>query len=440
MIESPATAGTMTSGPLPRRRLAAMALGNAVEFYDFTVYVFFAVQIGQTFFPAGAPLTSLLLSAAGFGVGFLTRPLGALVIGAYADQRGRKPAMLLTVTLMALGTLAIAIAPGYVTIGVAAPILVVAARLVQGFAYGGETGASTTSLIELAGPGRRALAVGWLTALQGAAVLAAGLVGLALSLLLPPAAFDAWAWRIALALGLAVVPAGLAIRATLPDERARRGERPVVALLRGVSRGSGVLPAAVIVIVSSAVLFYVVSFMTSYALTSLKMSANAAFLATLAAGGITVVVGPAGGWLADRIGRRTAQILPRLALAAVSVPCFWWLTASRSAAVLVSVAALMGALNALAAPPGLCAIVEAMPSAARATGVSLAIAIGAGLAGGATPAVIVALLSWSDDALSPAYCLVAASLAGAVAALGLPDIERDRIRTVGARRERRRER
>ena len=399
-----------------------MTLGNAVEFYDFTVYVFFAVPIGRAFFPADAPLTSLLLSVAGFGVGFLTRPLGALVIGAYADRRGRKSAMLLTVALMALATLTIAAAPSQATAGAAAPVLVVVARLVQGFAYGGETGPSTTSLIEAAGLGRRATAVGWLTAAQGGAALVASLVGLGLSLLLPAPALDAWGWRIALALGLAVVPAGLAIRATLPDE-AGRGGRPVTVLMRQAARGSLALPAAVLVITSSAVVFYAVSFMTSYALTTLRLPAITAFLATFAAGCITLLLGPAGGWLADRIGRRKAQVLPRLLIVAMALPGFWWLTQSRSAVALVTVAAALGGLNALAAPAGLCAIVEAMPSAARATGLSLATAIGASVFSGATPLIIATLLSWSGDALSPAYCLIAASVLGVIAAFGLPETD-----------------
>lgn len=424
MTATPMAASARTGGPLRRRRLAALAIGNAVEFYDFTVYVFFAVPIGRAFFPADAPLTALLLSVAAFGVGFLTRPLGAVVMGAYADRRGRKPAMLLTISLMALGTLAIAAAPGRAVAGAVGPVLVVLARLVQGFAYGGETGPSTTALMEAAGPGRRATAVGWLTAAQGGAALAASLVGLGLSLLLPVPALDAWGWRVALALGLAVVPAGLAIRAAVPDEPGRDG-RPVAALLHQASRGSLALPSAVLVIASSAVVFYALSFMTGYALTTLKLPPVSAFLATFAAGGVTLLLGPAGGWLADRIGRRNAQVLPRFALAALAMPGFWWLAESRSTVALVTVAGLLGGLNALAAPAGLCAIVEGMPSAARVTGLSLATAIGASVLGGFTPLVIAFLLSWTGDALSPAYCLVAASTLGLLAAYGLPNAASD---------------
>ncbi len=174
-----------------RSGIVAAVVGNGLEFYDFTVFAFFAVPIGRVFFPGRSPFSSLLLSVATFGVGFVTRPLGALVIGAYGDRVGRKPALILTVVLMAIGMLILALTPGYAVIGVAAPCLVVGARLLQGFALGGDVGPASAFLIENARPERRGFDGSWQIASQGGSTLLAGLVGLALAVSLPAEALDA---------------------------------------------------------------------------------------------------------------------------------------------------------------------------------------------------------------------------------------------------------
>lgn len=172
---------------VPKRVVAATVAGNALEFYDFVTYAFFAVYIGKTFFPAATPLGSLLLSVAVFGVGFFARPVGGVLIGALADRAGRRPAMLLTIVLITLGTLGLALTPSYASIGIAAPIIVVAARLIQGLALGGEVGPSSAFLIESAPAERRGLYASWQLASQGAAGLVAGVIGLALTQALSPA-------------------------------------------------------------------------------------------------------------------------------------------------------------------------------------------------------------------------------------------------------------
>jgi len=187
---------------LDRWMVAATVAGNALEFYDFLAYATFAVYIGQAFFPADSALASLLLTLATFGVGFFTRPLGGLLIGAFADRAGRRPALMLTISLMTVGTLGVVLTPSYTSIGVTAPIILIVARLVQGLALGGEVGPSTAVLLECAPPGRRGMFVSWQNASQGVAVCAAGLVGLALSTLLSKAQLASWGWRVPFALGL----------------------------------------------------------------------------------------------------------------------------------------------------------------------------------------------------------------------------------------------
>ena len=191
------------------RLIFATALGNGLEIFDFTVYSFFAATIGNQFFPATSELTSLLLSVGTFGVGFFMRPLGAIVLGGYADRVGRRAAMMLTIWLMALGTAIIGLCPSYGSIGIAAPLIVLLARLVQGFAAGGEVGAATTFLLESGPLSKRGYFVSWQAASQGAASLLGASLGLFLSRTLSPADLSAWGWRVPFLLGLLIAPVGI---------------------------------------------------------------------------------------------------------------------------------------------------------------------------------------------------------------------------------------
>jgi len=212
---------------LKARHVAAVTAGNALEFYDFLTYAFFAAQIGRTFFPSHDAAGSLLASLATFGAGFLMRPVGALTIGRMADRIGRKPAMLLSFTLMGVAMVGLALTPSYRAIGIAAPILAIGFRLVQGFALGGEIGPNTAYLIEAAPPHRRGLYVSFQYMSQDGSILVSGLVGYGLASLLSDAAMDSWGWRVAFLLGAAIVPFGLILRRQLaetlpPKPRARR--------------------------------------------------------------------------------------------------------------------------------------------------------------------------------------------------------------------------
>src|SRR5436190_2526636 len=166
---------------VPARHVAAVVVGNALEFYDFLTYAFFAVYIGRTFFPANDPATSLLASLGTFGVGFVTRPIGAFVIGRMGDRLGRKPAMILSFSLMGIAITGLALTPSYATIGVAAPALVILFRMLQGFALGGEVGPTTAFLLEAAPPERRGFYTAFQAWTQDLSILASGLIGLGLS-------------------------------------------------------------------------------------------------------------------------------------------------------------------------------------------------------------------------------------------------------------------
>nr|WP_257993464.1 MFS transporter [Cupriavidus pauculus] len=230
---TPATPATSAArGPARHRAVIAAAIGNGLEIYDFTVYSFFAATIGRLFFPASSPMASLLLSFATFGAGFVMRPLGAVLIGSMADRRGRKAALTLTIGLMTAGTALIAFTPSYATIGVAATVLVVLGRLLQGLSAGGEVGAASALLMESATQDRRCFLVSWQAATQGAAALLGALTGAAVSATLSPEALQSWGWRVPFMVGLLIAPVGIYIRRHLEEthteSRAHASLRAVV--------------------------------------------------------------------------------------------------------------------------------------------------------------------------------------------------------------------
>src|SRR6201996_7442205 len=205
MSSQTSTAATATPGapPVIGRSTLAVTIGNMLEFYDFITYSFFAIQIGHTFSPSNSQFGSLMLSLATFGVGFVTRPIGGIVIGHYSDRAGRRPAMMLSFTMRGTAIIVLALTPSYETIGIAAPVIAILARMVQGFSLGGEVGPTTAYLMEAAAPGRRGFAVSWQPASQEVAATAGALVGVILSKLLTDAELQSYGWRIAFLLGAA---------------------------------------------------------------------------------------------------------------------------------------------------------------------------------------------------------------------------------------------
>src|SRR5690349_6029814 len=197
--------------------VARVSSGNFLEMYDFMVFGYYAAAIGRAFFPSGNAYTSLMLSLMTFGAGFLMRPLGALVLGAYTDRHGRRAGLMLTLTLMSIGIVSIACVPGYATIGVLAPLLVVIGRLLQGFSAGMELGGVSVYLSEIATPGNKGFYVSWQSASQQAAVMFAALLGVILNRALSPAAMAAWGWRVPLLVGCAIIPFLLRLRRSLQE-------------------------------------------------------------------------------------------------------------------------------------------------------------------------------------------------------------------------------
>lgn len=416
---------TSTDAPHPRlerKAVAAVVLGNALEFYDFTVYAFFAVPIGEAFFPSKDPTSSLLASLALFGVGYVMRPIGGVLIGALADRAGRKPAMVLTIALMAAGMLMLAVTPGTATLGWAAQAIVIAGRLIQGLALGGEVGPSTAYLLEAAPQGRRGFIASWQIASQGCAALFAGLVASALTLVVGEAAMGQWGWRVMVLLGLLVVPVGLVIRRHLPEtagtEKDAEAAESTLDVMRRLFRDHGRLLALTFVVISASTVSNAVGTnMPVYAKATLGLTETVSTAVPIALGLASVLFPLLGGFVADRFGRRPVMVWPRAAIALLAVPAFLWLVREPSAAAVYAVTFLMAALSSINAAAIIVAIPESLPRAVRSTGLSIVYALAVSIFGGSTNYVVNKLVAATGDKLMPAYYLVAFSVAGTVAAL-----------------------
>ncbi len=410
---------------VPKRVVAATVAGNALEFYDFVTYAFFAVYIGRAFFPASTPLGSLLLSVAVFGVGFVSRPLGGVLIGAFADRAGRKPAMLLTIGLITVGTLGLALTPSYESIGLAAPVIVVVCRLIQGVALGGEVGPSSAFLIESAPPAQRGLYASWQLASQGVATLVAGALGVAVIAALSPAELQAWGWRVPFAAGLLLLPVAFYLRRHMTETL---HAAPVPAAHRGMSglrRQRRIIVLAVLVVLGGTVSNYVGTFMTTYAITTLKFPAGIAMGATVVVGAATLLFSLLGGWLCDRFGRKPVMLWPRLATAVLTVPAFGLLIGHPTPATLLAVTGFLAALTAISGAASLVAIPELLPRGIRATGLSIAYAVGVSLFGGTTQFIVTWLIGVTGDPAAPAWYVAGTSVITALAMCALPE-SRDR--------------
>lgn len=413
------------------RLIAACTIGNALEFYDFVVFSFFAGTIGALFFPTHDRTVQLLLSFATYGVGFFLRPLGGVVFGAFADRRGRKIATIVALFSMALGTAAIGLAPTYGQVGLAGPVIIVLARLLQGFSAGGEVGASTTLLAEYAPAEERGFFGSWQLASQGVAVLFAAMLAFGIHAALPAAAVLGWGWRIPFLLGILIVPIGLWLLRALRETHANDSDprtREVSALSLVFSRHFGTIVAGVALIIGgTATNAIVVLYMSTYAVRQLGMSPTTGLLAGVAAGAVTLVAAPIGGWLSDRYGRRPVAGSAYVLIALTIYPAFLWLNAAPTLGVLLSAVIGLGALNAVGGATIIITTAEIFPIEVRATGMSLVYALGVAIFGGFGQFIVTWLIAATHDAASPAWYVMACSVATLAGLRAIPEMARRAI-------------
>ena len=393
------------------RLIAACTIGNALEFYDFVIYSFFASTIGALFFPSEDPTVQLLLSFATYGVGFFLRPLGGLVLGSYADRKGRKAATVLTLFLMALGTGMIGLAPTYAQIGILGPMFVVVGRLIQGFSAGGEVGASTTLLAEYAPPQERGFYGSWQLASQGAAILVAAGLAWSINTILSPAEVKEWGWRVPFLLGIFIVPIGLWLRRALKETHANERD----AHMKNVSSLSlalrqhwkRIVTGVAIIVGGTASNAVIVLYMSTYAIRQLGMPATTALFAGITAGLVTLIAAPIAGGLSDRFGRRRLIGLSYLLIALSIYPAFLLINASPTLPVLLGVVVVLGALNAGGGAPAIISLTEVFPAEVRATGMSLVYALGVALFGGFGQFIVTWLIAATGNAFAPAFYVIA---------------------------------
>lgn len=385
-----------------RRLILAGSLGNALEWFDFIIFGFLAATMAKVFFPAADKNTSILLTFATFGITFLLRPLGAVLIGSYADQHGRKQALVLAIGLMTSGSAIIGLAPTYEVIGLGAPLLIVLARCLQGLSAGGEFGTVTAFMSEQ-DPTRRGYLASWPLASQGLATILATGCGVALARGLSPEDLVAWGWRVPFLLGMALGPVALYIRGRLDETPAFRAMTPLpspVRLLVGSRKLELGLCAGLMA--APAVMMYLLLYLPTYAETQLGLKAPDAFVGGAAAGAVQLVLIPVIGHLSDRYDRAAFALCGAVSMLVLAYPLFAWISSAESPAALVMAQTLIGLVTAvyLGAVGGL--IAEQFPADTRTSGMAVGHAVGVTVFGGLAPLVFTLLITATGDRLAPA--------------------------------------
>lgn len=412
----------MSAAPqrLPARNVAAAVAGNALEFYDFVTYTFFAVQIGRVFFPAQSAYASLMLSLGTFGAGFAMRPIGGIVIGRMADRKGRRPAMMFALALMGAAMLVVTLVPPYAAIGLAAPFIVVLARMVQGFALGGQVGSATAFLLEAAPPSQRGLYTGWQGASQYIAILAGGTVGIVLANTLTPSEMQAYGWRLAFGLGVVAFPFGIWLLRGVPEtlhtasSDARFGDRQSGdwKVWRANAR---VIVLGLVTLASATIFTYLTNYTTTFAETTLHMGESNSFAATVVIGLCAISGGLFGAWLSDRAGRWPVMVWTRVVYIVVTWPLYAWIVSSRSPVVLFGAIGALTLLGTMSFGPFWAALAESLPARIRSSGFGIIYSSSIALFGGTAQLIATWLIHVTGNPLAFVWYLVASGVCGVVA-------------------------
>lgn len=407
-----------------RRAVTAAVVGNVLEWYDFAIYAYMATVIAKKFFPAGDEVTALLSTFAAFGVGFVVRPLGGILIGRLGDLKGRKTALLLTIALMAAATVLIGLIPSYETIGPAAPILIVIARMLQGFSAGGEWGGSTAFIVEWAPENQR----GFYGSLQQCSVAGGLLLGSAVAALvstvLTPQTVDAWAWRIPFLLGGLLGPVGLYMRRNI-------GETPAFARVAKETTPTATSDASALAwlaarafgltILWSVSYYIVLAYMPTFMQKHLMLGRSEALWATTAGLFALVTTIPLAGLLSDRFGRKPLLLAACVVFMVLPYPLFNLMLAGASLGTIIAIQVALALGIALYSGPGPPAIAEIFPTKGRSTWMSTGYSLSVAMFGGFAPFVATWLIEKTGSLLSPAYYVMAAAAASTVVVLRLQE-------------------
>ena len=395
--------------------------GNFLEMYDFMVFGYYAAAIGKAFFPSGNPFLSLMLSLMTFGAGFLMRPLGAIVLGAYTDKHGRRAGLLLTLGMMSVGIFSIAFTPGYATIGVLAPVLVLFGRLLQGFSAGMELGGVSVYLSEIATPGHKGFYVSWQSGSQQVAVMFAASVGVVLSAVLPPDKLNAWGWRVPLLLGCVIIPFLFRLRRSLQetDEFVARKHHPSTAeIFRSLTTNWGIVVIGMMMVTMTTVSFYMITAYTpTFGNSVLHLSNMDSLLVTLCVGASNLFWLPIMGSLSDQIGRRPLLLVCTVLMLTTAYPAMLWLVKEPSFTRLLTVELWLSFIYGSYNGAMVVFLTEIMPVEVRTSGFALAYSLATAIFGGFTPALSTYLIHVTGNRAVPGLWLSFAAACGLIASL-----------------------
>jgi MHS family citrate/tricarballylate:H+ symporter-like MFS transporter len=396
--------------------------GNFLEMFDFFLFGLFAEYISRAFFPSLNEFAGMMSTFATFGAGFLMRPLGAMLLGPYIDRIGRRRGLIVTLCIMASGTVLIAFVPGYATIGAAAPLLVLCGRLLQGFSAGVELGGVSVYLSEMATPGHRGFYVSWQSGSQQVAIMVAAALGYAVNAMLPADLVANWGWRIPFFVGCMIIPFIFVIRRSLQETEAfkARTHRPELAeMLRSIAQNWGIVLAGMMLVLMTTVSFYMITIYTP------TFGKNVLALSTLDSLVVTFCVGvsnffwlPLMGALSDRVGRRPILLAFTLLTIATAYPALWWLVAEPSFGKMLAVELWLSFLYASYNGAMVVALTEVMPADVRTTGFSLAYSLATTI-GGFTPFIATWLISYTGDKAVVGWWMSFAALCGLIATVTL---------------------
>ena len=409
------------------KNVIRVASGNFLEMYDFIVFGYYAAPIGRTFFPVHNPYASLMLSFMTFGAGFLMRPVGAVVLGAYIDRYGRRAGLLLTLALMSVGTLTIACLPGYATLGLLSPLLILLSRLLQGFSAGVELGGVSVYLAEIATPGNKGFYVSWQSASQQVAVMVSALLGVILSSLLAPSAIDLWGWRIPFLVGCLIIPVLFILRRSLAETevfQARKHHPTIPQIIRTLATNWAIVLVGVMMVAMTTVSFYLITAYTpTFGQSELHLTSLASLVVALCVGLSNFFWLPVMGSASDRFGRRPLLLLFTVLALVTAYPAMLWLTAEPSFTRLLLVELWLSFVYASYNGAMVVALTEIMPIDVRTSGFSLAYSLATALLGGFTPALCTYLIHATGNRAMPGLWMSFAAVLGFVAALMIPRSE-----------------
>jgi MFS family permease len=398
-----------------------VSAGNFLEMYSFMVFGYYASAIGRTFFPSGSQFASLMLAFATFGVGFLMRPLGAIVLGMYADRHGRRAGLLLTSTLTSIGIVLIAFAPGYASIGLAAPLIVLSGRLLQGVSVGMQLGGVSVYLSEIATPGHKGFYVSWQSASQQAAVIFAALLGVLLNARLSPEAMNEWGWRVPLLVGCASIPFLFSVRLSLNETGAflaKRRHLTTAAVFRSLVSNARLIAVSTMLVTTTTVSFNTIAtFTPTFGSAVLKLSNFDSLFVTLCVGLSNLIWLPVMGALSDRVGRRPLLIAATMLMLGSAYPAMRSLVNAPSFSKLLAVDLWLSFLFASYNGAMVVFLTELIPIDFRTSGFSLAYSLAAGVFGGFTPAVSTYLIHLTGNRAMPGAWLSFAAGCGLTGAI-----------------------